>query len=180
MSESRSISQTIDGRKIEVTIDSQGEFHATLNGYGHKADTLKALLEKLRRALRTDKARIAIEATLLHQGRESSWDTDSTKEPSAEPIVITGIHGGTGSILMTRADGTKETARSYRSGTIARRLTEDEANQWVALCKALRGATVAKEAFEKQVRIKDPDKFVTQAVARAAGNVDVVDAEDAE
>jgi hypothetical protein len=168
--------QTIDGRKVEVSIlDGTGEFTADVGGHGFKADTLKALLEKLRRALRTSSTRISIEASLLHQGRVDSWD-DGSKKPSAEPVVITGIHGGTGAILMTRANGQKETSRSYRSETIARRLTKDEADTWVELCQALKAANTAKDAFVKKYAIQDPDKFVTEAVAKAAGG-DVVGGE---
>lgn len=156
--------ETIDGRSVQIEIDTDGRFSTYVDDHNYTADTLGAMREKLRRAFRTTSTRIKIEVSLLHSG-DGGWRS-RRESPAAEPAIITGIHGGNKNILVKRADGKTEQS-GHNEYVFARRLSEADAKHWVALCEVQKDAKAAVEKFKEDHEIDNILKFVTDAVEAA-------------
>lgn len=156
-------SEVIDGRTATIQVDNDGRFYGEIADAEFSADSLADLRIKLRRAVRTSKARIKIEISILHNGRPRWGRSGRVTAPAAEPAVITGMHASNRNILIKRADGTSEQV-SGGDLTFAERLSEADAQHWVDLCTMQIAAEKAVEQFLEQHEIKKIADVVKKAV----------------
>jgi hypothetical protein len=168
----------IDGQKFKVDVTDDGMFRALHDGDPISAQTYADLSDKLRKRLRRAKVRLALPVTLLGvtmappPTRERSWMPDKPLRPAQATVdaVITGIHAQNRDVLIDLPDGTKHRASGYahrNEGTIARRLTPEEAATYVQLAKAADEADTALAAFVEKVGITDAREWVREQVEAA-------------
>lgn len=101
------IQKMVDGHVHEITIDSDGGFRAPLpTGEQAHYSTLEALLVRLKRDYRKAKIEHAIRVVLRVGNRY-------------ERVTLRGIHLTTGEALITRADGSKDSAGKYNDEILA-------------------------------------------------------------
>lgn len=157
--------ETIDGKTFAIYVDQDGEFCAQdmPNERPVTSDTIKGLIDKLRKRRRTAKVRVSLPATIIAE--HGGW-LRGNKDPIAEPVLVTGIHATRHKPLITHANGDKE-AFDANSEWLTRRLTDDEAAQWLALCEAKRAADMAVEAFKDQMKIPNVKQWIADALVAA-------------
>ena len=161
--------EDIDGTSVAIYIDEEGKFTARTPGaIGEwtKADSLKALIDKVRKRLRTSQLRLEIPMTLLKTGKDYWRDSEKNKAPVAEPVILTGLHARTNKALLTRADGSKVTYDGYSDGILTRRVSQEEATEWVATITALRQAEAAKDTLQKRLDRKGTLKAFIQTYVK--------------
>lgn len=147
----------IDGVRVPITLNGKGDFEAMVDGQEIQSPTLKALEEKIKKAVRSA-GKLAIEATLLQFG----WRHDT---PEFEDIVITGKHAGNDNPLYRSSEGHVEQMRETRE--CMRRLTKDEKKEFGELVK------VRDRAEKAIVKWKDDHRMNPhQAIRRARGDKD--------
>jgi len=178
----------IGGRKggldVKIKADARtGYFSAGVGGDHYSAKTREELLEKLAKAVKKTRVKLNVPLTIIGRvarivkagvGDTRSW---ITHDPGVgfEHVVLIGTHASTGRLLLRKEDGTKMEQERFgygsRGGTLCRRLTVDEAAQYVTLHTEYERARKAYEKFESRVEVKDPDKFVAKKIAEAADAV---------
>ncbi len=125
---------TVRGRKIDVDVDSNGDFSAKYNEQEVEAKTLELLREKLERVTKNDK----IEPIPFIQ-----WDGSDEVLRSGK---CTGIHIGNHNMLV-KWEGEKGVAQCWRlEGTIA----PEHFAEYNKLCDAVIAAEAQRNAFEVQ------------------------------
>lgn len=126
---------TIGKVRIPVQVDELGKFSADLNGHRYEADSrsdLKGLLEK---AALANRAKTAVKFTKVY-GNGVSHGT------------ATGIHAGTGNVLVTWDSGRKDQLTGWDGrGEYLERLNEDETLELQALLAGLSQAELAVKTF---------------------------------
>lgn len=174
--------ESIEGRDYDIFISNKGTFYAVDQPLGHQddqdrtvieAETLVKLIEKLRVRRRRAKVRVQLPATLLHDGE--SWHRDE-RRTEAEAVIITGVHATQHKPLLQRANGTKEAWSNHGNSMLARRLTEAEAAEWIAVCVARARANDAVRAFQARVMIKNVKHALTEALAVTGTTPEAVEA----
>lgn len=186
----------IGGRKaglnVKIKADARsGLFTASVAGDHFSAKTKDELLTKLTGAVKKTRVKINVPLTIIDRvGRtvspgfgRSSW---MTYDPGVghEHVVLVGTHAATGRLLLRKEDGTKLESDRFgygsRGGTLCRRLTPEEAEQYTKLHTEHERARKAYEKFVSRVEIKDPDKFVAKKLAEGADAVTEAPEDDAD
>lgn len=147
--------KTINGVTFEVSVNSDGEFKATVAGKCLKAESLKELEKQARKLCPRKRPEIAVEATKLMGSR------------GTQDVVFTGIHGGTGNVLATFDDGDKEQVELRYGSAYVRRLTPEEKQTYATLHKANAQAEAALTEFIESVTVKDLRQKVEQTFQEA-------------
>jgi hypothetical protein len=178
--------ERIGGRKggTNVTIKADartGWFTANVAGDHYSAKTKDELLTKLAGAIKKTRVRISVPLTIIGTvarvvkagvGSYRSW---TTYDPGVgyQHAVLVGTHASTGALLLRKEDGSKFERDRWggRDGTLCRRLTPEEVEQYIKLHTEYERARKAYEKFEARVEIKDPEKFVNKKLAEAADAV---------
>ena len=156
--------ETIDGVDYEVQVSDSGKFLVIFDGDQLTADTKKAVIDKLRTAVRSHK-RVEVPVTHVRTRYRGDQEVD---EP--ENLILTGIHGSSRNLLY-RVEGKKGRDASGQLShydTILRRLTKDEVEEFKRLGKAKRDAEKDLERFISARKI-DARAVVTKAARDAAG-----------
>lgn len=172
--------ETIDGTPIAIYLDDEGHFIARNPGDPSdwlRADSLKQLIDKLRKKLRTSQLRLDIPMTLLKTGQDH-WRSKKG-DPVAEPVTLTGMHARSRKALLTYANGEKDTYDGY-DGILTRRLTEDEAKEWVATVTAKHEAEAKLEQVKDRLSLTESvelfvREYVKQHSETATGDLSVLD-----
>lgn len=159
--------ETVSKQKIEIEVDSHGQFSAEFNDMSFSAKTRLELLEQLKKAVRTFEKTKPVLVTVLGLVRKAnrrSWDTEHFIQGAGTvDAKLRGHHDRNRVWLLTSEDGQKFQVGGYRSdATIARRLTTAEAVRYGELVEAIRVATTALEDFVGCVGI-DPAKALEAA-----------------
>ncbi len=180
--------ERIGGRKggldVKIKADARsGLFTATVAGDHYSAKTKDELLTKLAGAVKKTRARINVPLTMIGRvarvvkagvGSYRSW---TTYDPGVGYMHVTliGTHAATGRLLLRKEDGSKleEDRFGYHNddAALCRRLTPEEAEQYVKLHTEKLRAEKAFEKFKSRVEIRDPEKFVAKKLAEAADAV---------
>ncbi len=174
----------VGGRKggLDVTIKADarsGFFTASVSGDYLTAKTRDELLQKVEKAVKKTRVKLNVPLTIIGRvarvvnagvGSYHSWTTYDSGV-GYEHVTLVGLHAQTGRMLLRKDDGTKLEQDRYSgrgTGTICRRLTDEEAAQYVKLHTEHYRAKKAYEKFETRVEIKDIDKFVAKKQAEVA------------
>lgn len=148
--------ETIKGRKVDVQIDSSGWFSTVIDGHEHRAGTYDALVKKVQQALRLKATKLEI----------AIWrDSRRNRVPGTlEHVTLTGLHGGTGNVLVRRADGSAEQDSRWSTDYYSEGID-------VELYKRLYAAhAVAEKALEDyRQKFKADPKELVKAELKAAG-----------
>lgn len=151
-----------DGRKVDVTVDENGRFFASLDGEHLADDSLKKLEDRLRRKA---KGRVKVPATIM--ATPDDWDYNSHRRTGLEfqDVYLTGWNESRrGASYRDKANkaGFTETV-----GTMLRlsRIQKEELDR---LWKALKAAKGDWDAAVKKYRMN-----VQETIAAAAHGVDV-------
>lgn len=127
---------------IPVQVDERGKFSASLNGHGYEADSRGSLRDLLEKAALANRVKTAVKFTHV----AGSHVTHGT---------ATGIHGGTGNLLVTWDSGRKEQLSSWGGrGEYLERLNDDETLELQALLGWLADAELALKTFREKHSIK--------------------------
>lgn len=186
--------ERIGGKKggVNVTIKADartGHFIATVAGDSFWAATRDDLIVQLVKAVKKTRVTLNVPLTLIGRvsrtvkagvGSYKSWTTHDAGV-GYEHVTLVGRHARTGRVLLRNEDGTKCECEQYSSkGTLCRRLTQAEAEQYTKLHTEYVRAQKAYEKFERRVEIKDPEKFVAKQIAAAADTAVEAPEEDAD
>lgn len=118
------------GRKIAVDVRGQ-RFHAVVEGEDFYADTWEALETKVKTKLRKAKPKVEVPFMRIVDDGNSFRSRRTRGATKYGPIIVagvaTGLHGGTGNVLITWDDGTKEQDSYYsRSGHTIKSLNDKD------------------------------------------------------
>lgn len=136
----------IDGKMFETWVrdDVDGEFFVIHDGDQVRAPSLKTLKEKLTRMLREDKVRVAVPATMTGDG----FGDDLVE------VVLTGIHSGSGNVLVKRAgSGRSEQVRDWGDSKFFVATTEAERKEFADLVAAKRRIERLMEAWKSKRKL---------------------------
>lgn len=162
--------ETIRGVRVEVEVDTVGQFSATFDDQEYDAPTRKELLAKLEVAIKRAQRYKPIDVSVLNlvpKPTTRSWDSELYQEgPGVVQAKLRGYHQSQRVWLLTAVDGAHagkkfQVGGYQREGIIARRLTLDETMRYTALCEALRVAETALKDFVGSVKI-DPKQALEQ------------------
>ena len=132
----------VEGTDYPVLLGEEGMFGATIDHVWYEADTLAGLKQKVAADARRKRVSVRIPFTVAHQGQISHG-------------VATGVHGPDGSITVRWDDAPHRPASLVDSHLVTlRRLTDDEAEQYLHLRAALWAACAAVELFERPRKIR--------------------------
>lgn len=165
----------IDGADVEVYVDADnGEFYCRHAGEIFKAPSYKALVDKVRKFIRTHQ-RINIPVTLLEEYH--SWDDDGGTLKVLQ-VSLTGLHGRNANVLY-KQDKDGVTGQESHSRNFYRRMTGAEVQELFRLRKARREATKALNAFleERQVNARELIKAAQAALDPETAHVDATSEE---
>lgn len=129
----------IRGKEIVVHVNESGRFIAEVGGKQLTDETLEGLRKKLMTATKAAQAKIALPFTLV-------------EGPVIEPALATGLHAGSGAILIQRKDGTREQLNSWGHKELAV-LTAGDLMRARQLLDAAITAQARWDAFEKEHKI---------------------------
>lgn len=98
---------TILGEKIEIFVNSEGEFSARAGGEGHRADRLADLLPKLRRSAQKRRVKVAVPATVIGVGLYDGGPRFNRKYLGigCKDVLLTGIDPRTDEVTFRNTDG---------------------------------------------------------------------------
>lgn len=149
--------ESIDGTKVDIYVDEDGDFLAEFDGSPYDAETKPKLLDKLRKARRAAQAPVPV--TVLSE--PDGWR--NSDKPVVTHGLLTGLHGGHGAPLVSieTGKGMKRGWQPYASD-IMRRLTPNEEKEYVRLFNEERKAREALEKFKKE-RHLDCKKVLAEA-----------------
>lgn len=164
--------ETIDGRKVKFTVGSQsGQFKAECDGDEYTGATLDDARRSVVAALRRNRVRIALPATML--GVELSEhpfhrSTNRSSSTGFRHLTITGIHSRSGNTLVRWDDtGDTEQIRLYRSHDLVRRLSKSEEQEYKELATAKVKASEALDAFIEARKLsgkQDLDDYIKEKI----------------
>src|SRR5579885_2915539 len=145
-------SQTINGVKCEIRVGDDGELTCMVAGEWLKADTLKALVNDLKRVTKKMKVEVAVPAMLIgvEKRKMEGW-REKFVGYTCMPITLIGIDWRKNQLKYRTADGEVKiegrTGFSLRDkGYIGKVMTDEEVAEWVRLRKE---RDAADEAFRK-------------------------------
>lgn len=158
---------TVKGTKVEISVNGDGEFSCRVHGEWLTADRLVDLERVARKAAGKASIKVAVPFTktgtvrIVPQYGRPHWASGY----GVRNGVATGIHSGSGSVMVKWADGESEQLREgWRGNELLAPLTADEAREWAELYKAQSAATDARYKFEKKHKLKgDLTELVQQA-----------------
>lgn len=154
----------IDARMFDVFLTDAGEFYALFDAERIQAPTKKALMEKLKKLVRT-RGRVTVPATLV--------EVDTDRKIKVTQITLTGLHGRTRAALYVE-DRTPTTTHTVYYNNVYRRLTGEEIAVAVALHRTYKQAEQAWEAWQEKNAI-DPTAVLREAQETAlAGKAEEV------
>lgn len=135
--------RAFNGIEVEIMIDTNGSFHATIDTIAYQAESLEKLSERLEYATKTKKVKVAIE---FHRWKEAGrYSQEAGKLAHG---VITGIHAANGNLIV-KFDGEKGIEQEYRSHLYLK-LNDEQQAEYVRMQRALRAAQTELEKFEKK------------------------------
>lgn len=102
MSGSKLCQVDVKGFTFQVYVTSQGEFYAEHAGQTVSSESLKGLRERLRASVKAADPAVNVPFWVIDK------ETNRVKEG-----VATGIHGGTGNVILKWGDGTRTQTRGY-------------------------------------------------------------------
>jgi len=156
--------ETIDTVEYEIYVSEDGVFSSSFEGDRITAPTKKALLEKLRTAVRSHR-KVAIEVT--HIATRYRGDVEV---PEPEDLVLTGIHSSSRNMLYRKpgAKGRDATGQLSHYDTITRRLTKAEVEDLKSLVQNKQRAERSLNDWIAKRKI-DARAELTKAAKAAAG-----------
>lgn len=152
--------EEIDGQKIPVYLNQNGEFFADVaqqTGRATvKAESVAELRKKLHTALRRGALRVSVPISLFKSDNYSR----ERSGPRVENGDLTGIHAANRNVLV-KIDGKTEQLQSYGE-KVLRRLSDCEARN---LVDAFNAMVSSRATFDKMVEgfKVDPKKLVAEA-----------------
>jgi hypothetical protein len=138
----------IRGIKIEIWVDSTGQFFADVDDERYAAPTLELLKKKLNDATRAKQKNVSIPFVYWYEG----WDDEGRIVRG----VATGIHVGNGNLLVKlKGDDRSEQLSNYRRDEA--KFDPKHADELMSLWKAKKAASKAIETFTKahSINLKD-------------------------
>lgn len=155
---------TIDvrGTLYPVTVDDRGTWICDAGGTKHHAGTKDALRDAVMTATLRKAAKIEIPFCKIDWSRTFGWQVHHG--------TVTGIHQGTGNLLVTWDNGRKEQLRGYTGTVTLRPLTPEEEQRWAELCETKRTWSNALADFEAEHNFSlntEAEAAVKAAVAEA-------------
>jgi hypothetical protein len=147
------------GARHPVAVDDTGRWVASMGERLFTAATRDALRDQLMRATARKAVKVAVPFTMLMPPRFRAT------EKIVRHGTATGVHQGTGSVLVTWENGSKEQLNAY-SATTLREMSPEEEAQWLELDRASRDARRALDDFEGSRRLRLRDE-VNEAVETA-------------
>lgn len=156
--------ETIDTVEYEIYVDGAGIFSSSFEGDRITAATKKALVEKLRTAVRSHH-KVAIDVT--HIATRYRGDREV---PEPENLILTGIHASSRNLLYRKPGqkGRDATGQLSHYDTITRRLGPGEIADLKRLVKEKHDAEKALEKWIGSRKI-DARAEITKAMEAAAG-----------
>lgn len=135
------------GEEIGLRVDDDGNWLTLAANRELKAPTRAKLITEIDRALRLEKKAVHIPFTYM-QSKNNGYVT-------LKHGIVTGIHSGTGNLLVSWDDGSNGQITVGSSTTVLQRLTEGEERELALLAKeandsseALRGFTNRKHVYK--------------------------------
>jgi hypothetical protein len=161
------------GERVEVSVNTDGEFSAKIGLDYCRADTLKALMGQLRKAAGKTRITLALPATIIGYNKYSGHGVyRKFLGVSVARGVITGINPKTNEIQFTHDDGEKESGRwAGDRRSFGKPMTDEQIAEYERLYVAHSRAEKQLEAFVERHRYKDPFDTVRKAIAQAADEV---------
>ena len=154
---------TIRGRDFEVWLDDDGDFTAQYENRTYRSKTRDGLREALMKVTKQAATKVAV-PVLRSRGHLYS-------EPRLEEAVITGIHAGTGNVLV-KSYGKTEQAHHFDYDRFYRPMTDAEKAEFLEAWRAWKTAQDRWEALRRERQI-DVRKLAREAVDAAMASVEV-------
>lgn len=131
----------VRGQAVPVTVDDGGNWIAEFDGTNYSADTKELLRAKLMKLTARKSVRVNVPFTAFHPG-SGPGGVYRVRHGSG-----TGIHQGTGKVLVSWDQGGSDQLSGHAGGVL-RRLDAAEAAEWEQLIDAKRQAERALREFE--------------------------------
>lgn len=168
------------GQKVEIHVDSDGEFRAKVGLDFLKADTLKALVAKARTAAQKTRVKVSIPATLVGvQEWNGTGYSRQYKGMTCKRVTLTGINPKSERLNFVYENGTPGTQERFGDRyDIGKPMTDAEIAEWKRLYKAKVSTADTFHKYEEKWKMKDPFKIVQDAMAAALDDAHEDDAVD--
>jgi len=153
---------TKNGVTVEVNVDSTGTFTCAIADDQYSADTMANLVKQIDAATKKIAKAVAVPVTVIDFNRGGL--------ASVNDGTATGLHSGTGNVLITWATGVKEQLTHWNvPGEIFRPLTKNEINEYVRLHGETIAAREAETAWVAAHRINVKQDVIAALKAGADG-----------
>lgn len=138
----------VDGKKFTIDVRNEGQFCTVIDGDDVHADTYEKLKQKIVRAQRRTKVRVALPATVAKSS--GRWNGD---DEALIDVEITGIHQRNRNFLYRRVDTGKANDDSGYNDTFLKRQDAAGKAKYMTLLKAKRDATTAFDKFKSSITL---------------------------
>jgi len=153
------------GTEVKIQVFEDGSFNTRVHGSWIKEMTLPECEAKARKAAKKAAIVVSVPFTLTgtvpHKStyHGSSWVSGIGTRDG----VATGVHSGSGLVMVQWDDGTKEQLRSSRESNVVRRLTAEEKAEYAEVERQYRAAEERRHKFGRKVEMRSLEDAVIAA-----------------